>query len=85
MVLSIDMDKTNEEDLFNAVNRAKLILDSSYIMLIDFTSYADISIIPGHYMVYWEVIDKQEDKKKKKKKHMELNQETFVTCSISLR
>lgn len=33
VVLSIDLDKTNEDDLFKAVNRGKLTLDSSDLML----------------------------------------------------
>lgn len=77
VVLSIDTEKTNEDDLFKAVNGAKLILDSSDLMLIDFTSYADISSVPGHYVVYWEVKDKSEDKK-----DMELKQETFSECCL---
>ncbi|KAG7655278.1 GH3 family [Arabidopsis suecica] len=80
VVLSIDLDKTNEDDLFKAVNNAKLTLDSSHLMLIDFTSYADISTIPGHYVVYWEVKNKNEDKKSKK--HMELKEETFSECCL---
>ncbi|KAG7592714.1 GH3 family [Arabidopsis thaliana x Arabidopsis arenosa] len=80
VVLSIDLDKTNEDDLFKAVNRVKLTLDSSDLMLIDFTSYADISTVPGHYVVYWEVKDKNEDKKSKK--HIELKQETFSKCCL---
>lgn len=80
VVLSIDLDKTNEDDLFKAVNNAKLTLDSSHLMLIDFTSYADISTIPGHYVVYWEVKNKNEDKKSKK--HIELKEETFSECCL---
>ncbi|CAN7034682.1 hypothetical protein IGI04_032129 [Brassica rapa subsp. trilocularis] len=78
MVLSIDMDKTNEEDLFNAVTRAKIIINSSGLMLTDFTSYADVSTIPGHYVIYWEVEDKREDKTK----HMELKEDTFSECCL---
>lgn len=78
VVLSIDMDKTNEEDLFNAVNRAKLIINSSGLMLTDFTSHGDISTIPGHYVIYWEVEDKREDKTKQ----MELNEDAFSECCL---
>ncbi|KAH0864361.1 LOW QUALITY PROTEIN: hypothetical protein HID58_081572 [Brassica napus] len=78
VVLSIDMDKTNEEDLFNAVNRAKLIINSSGLMLTDFTSHGDISTIPGHYVIYWEVEDKREDKTKQ----MELNEDALSECCL---
>ncbi|CAH8253294.1 unnamed protein product [Arabidopsis lyrata] len=43
-------------------------------------SYADISTVPGHYVVYWEVKDKNKDKKSKK--HIELKQETFSECCL---
>ncbi|CAH2036169.1 unnamed protein product [Thlaspi arvense] len=46
MLLSIGMDQTNEEYLFKALNRAKMVLDSSDLMLADFSSYADISTTP---------------------------------------
>ena len=71
VVLSIDSDKTNEEDLFKAVSQAKLVHDSSDLFLEDFTSYADTSTFPGHYVLYVEV------KAKEGKKHLELNKEAL--------
>ncbi|KAF3565643.1 hypothetical protein DY000_02019093 [Brassica cretica] len=71
VVLSIDSDKTNEEDLFKAVSQAKLVLDSSDLFLEDFTSYADTSTFPGHYVLYVEV------RAKEGKKHLELNKEAL--------
>ncbi|CAH2036163.1 unnamed protein product [Thlaspi arvense] len=79
VVLSIDTDKTNEEDLFKAVNRANLVLDSSDLMLVDFTSYADISSSPGHYVVYWEVKAKNEDSK-----GLNFNEKTFLECCSAM-
>ncbi|XP_024031561.1 indole-3-acetic acid-amido synthetase GH3.17 [Morus notabilis] len=55
VVLSIDTDKTNEEDLLNAMNRAKLLLHPLGLLLTDYTSYADTSSIPGHYVLFWEL------------------------------
>ncbi|PQP98924.1 indole-3-acetic acid-amido synthetase GH3.17 [Prunus yedoensis var. nudiflora] len=55
VVLSIDTDKTNEEDLLNAVTQAKLLLDPLGFLLIEYTSYADTSSIPGHYVLFWEL------------------------------
>nr|VDD60022.1 unnamed protein product [Brassica oleracea] len=60
-LLSIDTDRTNEEYLFKAINRAKLVLESSDLRLVAFTSYADISSSPGHYVIYWEVKAEEED------------------------
>ncbi|KAL0680946.1 hypothetical protein Bca4012_047793 [Brassica carinata] len=74
VVLSIDSDKTNEEDLFKAVSQAKLVLDSSDLILVDFTSYADTSTFPGHYVLYVEVKAKEENN------HLELNEEAFSKC-----
>lgn len=78
VVLSIDVDKTNEEDLFKAVNQAKLVLNSLDLVLIDFTSYADTSTFPGHYVVYLEVKAKEGEKKK----YLELNEEAFSKCCL---
>lgn len=55
VVLSIDTDKTNEEDLLQAVMRAKRLLDSLDCLLTEYTSYADTSSIPGHYVLFWEM------------------------------
>ncbi|WRX15577.1 GH3 family - like 6 [Theobroma cacao] len=58
VVLSIDTDKTNEEDLLKAVTKAKLLLESLGFLLIEYTSYADTSSIPGHYVLFWEFTNK---------------------------
>ncbi|KAF5449196.1 hypothetical protein F2P56_029668 [Juglans regia] len=56
VVLSIDTDKTNEEDLLNAVTQAKCrLLEPLGFLLTEYTSYADTSSIPGHYVLYWEL------------------------------
>uniref|UniRef100_A0A1J3IDJ2 4-substituted benzoates-glutamate ligase GH3.12 n=1 Tax=Noccaea caerulescens TaxID=107243 RepID=A0A1J3IDJ2_NOCCA len=84
VVLSIDSDKTNEEDLFKAVSQAKLVLDSSDVILVDFTSYADTSTFPGHYVIYLEVKGKEGEKKKKTKNYLERNEEAFSKCSSAM-
>ncbi|CAN6470535.1 unnamed protein product [Victoria cruziana] len=55
VVLSIDTDKTNEEDLMSAVARAKQLLEPLECMLTEYTSYADTSTIPGRYVLFWEI------------------------------
>ncbi|KAG2280854.1 hypothetical protein Bca4012_049291 [Brassica carinata] len=55
LVLSVHLEITTDEDLLNAVTHAKMVLESSNLMLIDFTSYADVSTTPGHYVLYWEL------------------------------
>ena len=55
VVLSIDTDKTNEEDLLKALTQAKLVIEPLGFLLTEYTSYADTSSIPGHYVLYWEL------------------------------
>ncbi|XWS39387.1 hypothetical protein CRYUN_Cryun18bG0049700 [Craigia yunnanensis] len=58
LILSIDTDKTNEEDLLKAVTKAKLLVEWLGFLLIEYTSYADTSSIPGHYVLFWELTNK---------------------------
>lgn len=55
VVLSIDTDKTNEEDLLKAVTRAKVLLEPLGFLLTEYTSVADTASIPGHYVLFWEL------------------------------
>ncbi|CAH2036682.1 unnamed protein product [Thlaspi arvense] len=62
-VLSIQSEGTTEVELLKAVTNAKLVLESSDLMLMDFTSCADISTTstPSHYVLYWELKAKNLD------------------------
>lgn len=60
VVLSIDTDKTNEEDLLKAVNNAKKLLEPFNALLSEYTSYADTSTLPGHYVLFWELNSREE-------------------------
>ncbi|KAJ7981364.1 putative Indole-3-acetic acid-amido synthetase GH3.3 [Quillaja saponaria] len=55
VVLSIDSDKTDEVELQNAVENAANHLIQFDASLVEYTSYADTSTIPGHYVLYWEI------------------------------
>ncbi|KAJ7567760.1 hypothetical protein O6H91_01G005900 [Diphasiastrum complanatum] len=55
VVLSIDADKTGEQDLQKAINNATNLLTSQNARLKEYTSYADTLDIPGHYVLYWEL------------------------------
>ncbi|KAL1542653.1 putative indole-3-acetic acid-amido synthetase GH3.9 [Salvia divinorum] len=56
VVLSIDNDKTNEEDLHRSITAAaRRLLEPRHALLVEYTSYADTSSIPGHYVIYWEI------------------------------
>ncbi|KAI3457028.1 hypothetical protein Pfo_013691 [Paulownia fortunei] len=55
VVLSIDTDKTDEVELQNAVRNAVSHLMPFGSRLTEYTSYADTTTIPGHYVLYWEL------------------------------
>ncbi|XP_057794929.1 indole-3-acetic acid-amido synthetase GH3.6-like [Salvia miltiorrhiza] len=55
VVLSIDSDKTDEVELQSAVRNAVGHLVPFGAALTEYTSYADTSSIPGHYVLYWEL------------------------------
>nr|URQ29599.1 auxin-responsive gretchen hagen 3 [Sinningia speciosa] len=55
VVLSIDSDKTDEVELQNAVKNAVSHLMPFDSRLTEYTSYADTSKVPGHYVLYWEL------------------------------
>lgn len=55
LVLNINIDKTTEKDLQLAVEAAGKLLANEKLELVDFTSHADVSTDPGHYIIFWEV------------------------------
>ncbi|KAK2664939.1 hypothetical protein Ddye_003513 [Dipteronia dyeriana] len=59
VLLSIDSDKTDEAELQTAVeNATQLILREFNTSVVEYTSYADTNTIPGHYVIYWELLVK---------------------------
>ncbi|GMJ02853.1 Gretchen Hagen 3.17 [Hibiscus trionum] len=73
-ILSIDTDKTSEEDLLKAVTEAKTLLEPLGFILRGYTSYADTTSIPGHYVVFWEL------KPKEGNNDQELDPKTMADC-----
>ncbi|KAJ8898806.1 hypothetical protein K2173_007231 [Erythroxylum novogranatense] len=63
VVLSIDNDKTNEEDLHKSITTAKKLLEPYNALLVEYTSHADTSSLPGHYVLYWEIVQHESDTK----------------------
>ncbi|XP_027342919.1 indole-3-acetic acid-amido synthetase GH3.6-like [Abrus precatorius] len=55
VVLSIDSDKTDEVELQNAMKNAVTHLVQFDAHVAEYTSYADTTTIPGHYVLYWEL------------------------------
>ncbi|CAO2181416.1 unnamed protein product [Urochloa humidicola] len=55
LTLSINVDKNNEQDVHLAVDNAAKILAAERLEVLEYTSYADVSSEPGHYIVFWEL------------------------------
>uniref|UniRef100_A0A0E0LB66 Uncharacterized protein n=1 Tax=Oryza punctata TaxID=4537 RepID=A0A0E0LB66_ORYPU len=56
VILSIDYEKISEEELLNAIAETdKFHLRPLGYMLVGNTAYADISTLPGHYILFWEL------------------------------
>lgn len=58
VLLSIDSDKTDEAELQRAVENASKLLSKFNTSVVEYTSYADTKTIPGHYVIYWELLVK---------------------------
>ncbi|MBA0652322.1 hypothetical protein Goklo_019589 [Gossypium klotzschianum] len=58
VLLSIESDKTDEAELQNAIENASLLLKEFNTSIVEYTSYADTKQIPGHYVIYWELLVK---------------------------
>ncbi|KAM7482448.1 hypothetical protein LguiB_007031 [Lonicera macranthoides] len=60
-LLSIDSDKTDESELQSAVENASKLLVPLNTSVVEYTSYADTKTIPGHYVIYWELLVKDSE------------------------
>lgn len=58
VLLSIEADKTDESELQKAVDNASALLKEYNTSVVEYTSYADTKTIPGHYVIYWELLVK---------------------------
>ncbi|MCL7052026.1 hypothetical protein MKW94_006550 [Papaver nudicaule] len=55
-LLSIDNDKTTEVELQDAIRNAfDQIMNKLNVSLVEYTSFADTTTNPGHYVLYWEL------------------------------
>ncbi|XVF59335.1 hypothetical protein PTKIN_Ptkin07bG0267500 [Pterospermum kingtungense] len=58
VLLSIESDKTDEAELQKAIENASVLLKEFNTSVVEYTSYADTKQIPGHYVIYWELLVK---------------------------
>ncbi|KAG5526364.1 hypothetical protein RHGRI_032596 [Rhododendron griersonianum] len=61
VLLSIDSDKTDEAELQKAVDNASELLREFNTSVAEYTSFADTRTIPGHYVIYWELLVKESE------------------------
>ncbi|KAK6121475.1 hypothetical protein DH2020_044783 [Rehmannia glutinosa] len=61
VLLIIDTDKTKEPDLQTAVDNASKLLCEFNTSVVEYTSHADTTTIPGHYVIYLELLEKDLD------------------------
>ncbi|KAF6163188.1 hypothetical protein GIB67_025052 [Kingdonia uniflora] len=55
LILTINIDKNTEKDLQIVVERGSELLNQGRAEIVDFTSHADVTNRPGHYIIYWEI------------------------------
>ncbi|PAN32955.1 hypothetical protein PAHAL_5G525000 [Panicum hallii] len=56
LTLSINVDKNSEQDVQLAVDSAaKILATAERLEVLDYTSHADVSSDPGHYVIFWEL------------------------------
>ena len=58
VLLSIESDKTDEAELQKAVENAAQLLKPYGGTVVEYTSHAYTKAIPGHYVIYWELMFK---------------------------
>ncbi|KAG6470861.1 hypothetical protein ZIOFF_071941 [Zingiber officinale] len=56
VLLSIESDKTDEAELQRAVEIASALLRPYDATVVEYTSHAYTKSIPGHYVIYWELL-----------------------------
>ncbi|KAL8118962.1 hypothetical protein AgCh_016451 [Apium graveolens] len=54
LLLNVHLDKYTEKDLLVSAQAVANLLAAEKLEVLDFTSHAGISIIPGHYGIFWE-------------------------------
>ncbi|KAG2539976.1 probable indole-3-acetic acid-amido synthetase GH3.8 [Panicum virgatum] len=78
VLLSIESDKTDEAELQRAVDRAAALLRGGGAAVVEYTSHACTRSIPGHYVVYWELLATAEPGRQ------QVDGETLELCCLEM-
>lgn len=62
LLLVVNIDKNTEKDLQLVVERGSQLLSKHQAELVDFTSHAELTHQPGHYVIYWEIKGEVEER-----------------------
>ncbi|KAK1602923.1 hypothetical protein QYE76_018046 [Lolium multiflorum] len=80
VLLSIESDKTDEAELQRAVERAAELLRPHGASVVEYTSQACTRSIPGHYVIYWELLATGSSGGAK----LEVEKETLDSCCLEM-
>ncbi|KAK3118341.1 hypothetical protein QOZ80_9BG0697520 [Eleusine coracana subsp. coracana] len=78
VLLSVESDKNDEAELQRAVERASSLLCTFDAAVLDYTSQACTKSIPGHYVIYWELLLTT------KGSHTMIDDETLEKCCLEM-
>ena len=84
VVISVDTEKTNEEDLHRSVTMAKKLLEPYDGLLVEYTSYPDTTSVPGHYVLYWEILHCGAKAEAEKEKAVVVDGSVLEECCIAV-
>jgi auxin responsive GH3 family protein len=57
VVLSVNLEKTDEPELQAVIDKAYGLLKGTSMEVVDYTSTVDLASLPGHYIIYWEMVN----------------------------
>ncbi|CAA0397789.1 putative GH3 family protein [Arabidopsis thaliana] len=77
VLLSIESDKTDEAELQKAVENASRLFAEQGTRVIEYTSYAETKTIPGHYVIYWELLGRDQS-------NALISEEVMAKCCLEM-
>nr|AAL25575.1 AT4g37390/F6G17_40 [Arabidopsis thaliana] len=77
VLLSVESDKTDEAELQKAVENASRLFAEQGTRGIEYTSYAETKTIPGHYVIYWELLGRDQS-------NALMSEEVMAKCCLEM-
>lgn len=59
VILSVNLEKTDEPELQAVIDKACRLLKGTSMEVVDYTSIVDLALLPGHYIIYWEMVNNE--------------------------